>query len=147
MMATAAQGRRIPDLALQRVGGGELNPSALIGQKAVVLFCPADPAAAAREIEDYRALAKAFEEHGVWIIGILADGMEPSRHAPGEPSIALMRDPSGIAWATFAPWLESGTSDRAQGAAFLFEQWGCLGHAWAGAGHANSVLEEAQRRR
>lgn len=42
MMATAAHCTRIPDVVLQRVGGGELNPSALIGQK-LLCFFPALP--------------------------------------------------------------------------------------------------------
>lgn len=146
MMATAAQRTRVPDVSLQRVEGGELNPSALIGQKLVILFCPADPEAARREIEDYRALAKAFQDHGVWIVGILADGSEAPHHGPGEPTIALARDTGGAAWTTFAPLLQDATAGRGQGAAFLFEQWGCFSHGWTGAGHAIGVLAEARRR-
>lgn len=40
MMAATAQSSRVPDLVLQRVGGGEINPSALIGQELVVIFLP-----------------------------------------------------------------------------------------------------------
>lgn len=144
-MAADARRSRIPDVSLQRVEGGELNPSALIGQKLIVLFCPADPEAAAREVDEYRALANGFKDHGVWIIGVLAEGMEAPRHDTGDPSIALTRDTGG-AWAAFEPWLENFGADRAQGATFLFEQWGCFGHAWTGVGHAGEVLEEARRR-
>ena len=146
-MATTAQSSRVPDVDLPRVGGGEINPSALIGQELVVTFCPADPAAAAQEIEAYRSLAGEFQDHSVWILGLLADGIDQSPHEAGEPSIALAHDPSGAAWSAFAPWLnDEAKAQRAPGATFLFTRSGCFDQAWAGAGHAKAVLEEARRR-
>lgn len=145
MMTAAAHSTRIPDVVLQRTGGGEINPSALVGQEFVVIFCPADPGAAAREIEAYRALTGEFEEHGVWLLGVLADGIDPPLYPAGEPSIALTRDSSGAAWPAFSPWLDG--AEREPGAAFLFSHWGGFIQAWAGAGHAREVLEEARRRR
>jgi peroxiredoxin len=145
-MTVAAQCGRIPDVVLKRAGGGEINPSALAGQELVVIFCPADPAAAAREIESYRSLARDFQDHGVWLLGVLADGIESPRPAAGEPCIALAHDPSGAAWSAFAPWLDESEAQRAQGAVFLFTHWGSFGGAWAGTGHAIEVLKEARRR-
>ena len=144
MTTAAAQGARIPDVVLRKAGGGEINPSALVGQELVILFCPADPAAATREIEAYRALAGLFQDHGVWLLGVLADGLDPPPHPAGEPCIALTRDSTGAAWPAFAPWLDG--ADRAPGAAFLFSHWGGFQRAWAGTGHAGEVLEEARRR-
>jgi hypothetical protein len=144
MMTATEQCGRIPDVVLERAGGGEINPSALVGQELVVLFCPADPAAAAREIEAYRALTDEFQDHGVWLLGVLADGIDPPPHPAGEPSIALTRDSSGAAWSAFAPWLDG--AERAPGAVFLFSHWGGFIQAWAGAGHAREVLEEARQR-
>lgn len=146
MNATAQRGR-IPDVVLQRTGGGEINPSALAGQELVVIFCPAAPAAAMREIESYRALAREFQDHGVWLLGVLADGIEPPRPSPGEPCIALARDSSGAAWSAFAPWLDGDEAQRTQGATFLFTHWGGFDRAWAGTGHAAKVLEAARKRR
>ena len=94
-MATTAHCSRIPDVDLQRLGGGEINPSAFIGQALVLIFCPADPAAAGEEIEAYRTLAREFQNHGVWLLGVLADGIDQLARAAGEPSIALAHDPSG----------------------------------------------------
>ena len=148
-MSAAAQctrGTRIPDVVLQRAGGGALNTSAFIGQEFVLIFCPADPAAAAREIEAYRGLVGEFQDHGVWILGVLADGIDQPRREAGEPSIALAHDPSGAAWSAFAPWLEDSNSQRAPGATFLFTRSGCFDQSWAGTGHAKEVLEEARRR-
>lgn len=143
-MATTAQSSRVPDVVLQKVGGGEINPSALIGQELVVIFCPADPSAAAREIDAYCSLAGEFQDHGVWILGVLADGIDQPPHEAGEPSIPLTRDESGAAWSAFAPWLDG--PDRASGATFLFSHWGGFIQAWAGTGHAQAVLEQARRR-
>ncbi len=145
-MTVTAQCGRIPDVVLRRADGGEINPSALAGQELVVIFCPADPAAAEREIEAFRSLAGEFQEHGVWLLGVLADGNAPPRPAAGEPCIALAHDESGAAWSDFAPWLDGAEAHRAQGAAFLFTRWGGFDRAWAGAGHAQQVLEEARRR-
>lgn len=145
-MAAAAPCTRIPDIILQRAGGGEINLSAFIGQELVVIFCPADPAAVGREIEAYRSLAGEFQNHGVWILGVLAGESDPPPRPAGEPSIALVHDRSGSAWAAFAPWLDRDASaQRAQGAVFLFERWGCFDRAWAGTGHAKEVLEESRR--
>lgn len=146
MMTVAEPGTRIPDVVLQRAGGGEINTSAFIGQELVLVFCPADPVAAAREVEAYRALVSEFQDHGVWILGVLADGIDQTPHDAGEPSIALAHDPSGAAWSAFAPWLDDSQAQRAPGATFLSTRWGCFDRAWAGAGHAREVLEEARRR-
>jgi len=145
-MTATAQCGRIPDVVLQRAGGGEINPSALTGQELVVIFCPAEPAAAAREIEAYRALAGEFQDHGVWLLGVLADGVEPPAPPSGGPRIALAHDSSGAGWLAFSPWLDGARGQRAQGATFLFTHWGGFDTAWAGTGHASEVLEKARRR-
>lgn len=145
-MTSAAQCGRIPDVVLQRAGGGEINPSSLAGQELVVIFCPADTAAAMREIETYRALAGEFQDHGVWLLGVLADGIDPPQPAAGEPCIALALDWAGAGWAAFAPWLNEAEAQRAPGATFLFTHWGGFNQSWAGVGHAKEVLEAARRR-
>ena len=146
MMTAAGQCARIPDVVLQKCGGGEINPSALVGEELVVIFCPADPAAAAREVEAYRALVRDFQDHGVWILGVVAEGIDQPPHGAGEPSIALAHDASGAAWSAFAPALDGPEARRASGATFLFTRWGSLDRAWAGTGHAQEVLEQARKR-
>ncbi len=148
MMTGTRTCARIPDIPLQRLGGGAINPASLAGQELVVLFCPVDPHAAAREIDSYRSLAAEFQDHGVWLLGILADAIEQPRHASGEAEISLAQDPSGAAWSKFESLLGAGeTAERTAGAAFLFARWGSFTHSWRGAGHAKEVLEEARRRR
>jgi peroxiredoxin len=146
MTAATAPCSRIPDVVLQRLGGGEVNPSAFLGHGLVVIFCPEDPAAAAQEIEAYRALVSDFQDHGVWLLGVVADEFDPPRPPAGEPCIALAHDSSGGAWTAFAPWLDEAEAQPTSGAAFLFTHRGGLDRAWAGTGHAKEVLEAARRR-
>ena len=40
----------IPDIDLPRHGGGTVNPGDFAGHPLIVVFCPTDPAAVAREL-------------------------------------------------------------------------------------------------
>src|SRR3954471_19235766 len=62
------------DVPVTLVGGGSTNLGHFCGQKLVVFFCPADEAAAAAEIQAYRALASEFEHGGAWLVGIVGEG-------------------------------------------------------------------------
>ena len=97
----------IPDFSLPRVDGGKLNPSELIGHEIVVFFCPADPKAAAREIDDYRSRSGDFDKGGAWLIGVLTDRIDDrSASHPGEPHVPLVRDSEGAGWAAFESLLD-----------------------------------------
>ena len=138
----------IPDLALHCVGGGEIDPANLRGQKVAIFFCPADPEAATREIDEYCGLAEGFAEEGVWVLGVLEGAPPPGLPSPGSGvRLSLARDEDGRAWRCFAPALEGcGDGDRRSGAAFFFERWGTLRHAWPGSGHALDLLRTARER-
>ena len=146
-MSDAAAGYTIPDMALHCLGGGDLDPADLRGQKLVVFFCPADPEAAAREIEEFRSLSDEFGRSGVWLIGVL-EGSAPPRDPAARVQIILAEDTDGSAWAHFEPALHlDAQGDRASGATFYFERWGNLRHAWPSSGHARDALEAARARR
>ena len=145
-MSDVATGHTIPDMALHCLGGGDIDPADLRGQKLVIFFCPADPEAASREIEEFRALSEEFAHSGVWVIGVL-EGPPPPQHPNAEAHIKLGEDADGRAWAHFEPGLDRyGKADRAAGAAFYFERWGSLSHAWPSSGHARDILEAARAR-
>lgn len=145
-MSDAATGHTIPDIALHCLGGAELVPADLRGQKLVIFFCPSDPEAAAREIEEFRALGEEFAAAGAWLIGVL-EGQTPPVEAKGNVRIALAEDSDGSAWAHFEPALHlDAQGDRASGATFYFERWGNLRHAWPSGGHAREALEAAKDR-
>lgn len=146
-MSDVAASHHIPDIALRCLGGVEIDPADLRGQKLVIFFCPPDPQAAARKIEAFRALIDEFAAAGVWLIGVL-EGETCPPQAKGEGHIVLAEDGDGRAWAHFEPALsDCGKADRASGAAFYFERWGNLRQAWPSAGHARDALEAARTRR
>jgi peroxiredoxin len=147
-MATSRLRYGIPDIDLPRVDGGEINPSELIGHDFVVFFCPADRAAAVREIEDYRSRSEDFEKCGAWLIGVLTDRHEELPAGPAdEPHLPVARDPDGAAWAAFESLLDpESCSAKEAGGTFLFARGGCLARAWPGSGHAADALCELRRR-
>lgn len=53
MMDSARTRYGIPDVELQKPGGGTVNPANFIGHEIVVLFCPADREEAARDVAQY----------------------------------------------------------------------------------------------
>jgi peroxiredoxin len=138
----------IPDISLPRIDGGAINPCELIGHELIVFFCPADPQAAAREIDDYRSRIEAFELAGAWLIGVLTDGLDDQRVSPTDaPHLPLAHDPGGAGWAIFESLLDpEQRSEEASGGSFLFARGGCLARAWPGSGHAADVLHELRQR-
>lgn len=135
---------RLHDVRLPLAEGGSVDLGCFYGQKLVLFFCPVDdPAAAMREIEDYRALAPDFEKAGAWIIGIVAApiAVPSSRH----PHLSLGIDPDGSAFAKLAGSLPADfATDRAAGAAFLIDRDGSVRSAERGCGHARQVLADAR---
>jgi peroxiredoxin len=148
-MADAALCFGIPDIALPRVGGGEINPGAFVGHELIVFFCPADPAAAAEEVEAFRQRAEDFADGGAWVIGVLTDAIaEAHGTAPAGPQVALARDPDGAGWASFQALLEPvERTAEVQGGTFFFARGGCLAGAWPGCGHAEDALNAVHVRR
>ena len=148
LMTDTIMQHRIPDVALHCVSGIDIDPADLRGQRVAVFFCPRDSAAAAREIDSYRAVAEALAGEGVWLLGIVqgplpADGAERRDGT----HVSLSEDLDGCAWRHFSPALDAGEAgDEADGAAFFFERWGTLRRAWAGSGHAQDILDAARER-
>lgn len=138
----------IPNIALPRVVGGEINPADFAGHELVVFFCPSDPAAAAREIEEYRSRAGAFQDRGAWLVGVLSGCLAVRPDPPaGTSHITLARDTEGQGWAAFEALLDvDQRTEEMQGGVFLFDRGGCLNRAWARTGHAQDVLCELRGR-
>jgi thioredoxin-dependent peroxiredoxin len=147
-MSDASMCQTLPDLALHCVGGGDIDPADLRGQKVVIFFCPSDPAAAAREVEEFRSLAKDFADAGVWVLGVLEGALPRDyREEKGKAHISLAEDADGLGWSHFEPALGCrGEPDRSAGATFFFERWGTLGEAWLSSGHARDALKAARGR-
>jgi hypothetical protein len=139
---------RIPDVALHCIGGIEVDPADLRGQRVAVFFCPVEQEVAAREIESYRAVAADLAAEGVWLLGVIQGPLPPeASDVRVATHVSLAEDTDGCAWRHFAPALgETEQGDESSGAAFFFERWGSLRQAWAGRGHATDILEAARKR-
>lgn len=144
MMNTAHSRYGIPDVELQRRGGGTVNPANFIGHEIVVLFCPADREAAARDAAGYGLHSKDLCDTDAWIIGVCDEAEPPCEHA----SFTMAHDRGRLAWDAFQDLLEPRRrTPREEGAVFLFDRGGVLRRSWAGSGHASDVARAVRQRR
>ena len=134
----------IPDVELQKPGGGTVNPANFIGHELVVLFCPADREEAARDIAQYALHMKDLCDSDAWIIGICDEVELPCERA----SFMMARDRDRLAWDAFDGLQNSRKRrPREKGAVFLFDRGGGLRRSWVGSGHASDVARAVGQRR
>jgi len=136
----------IPDIELPRHGGGTVNPGDFAGHPLVVVFCPADPAAEAKELRQCAERVCEYDSYEAWLITIGREGGAPPVKSAG-PS-ASAHDPGDMAWAAFKEIAgrQGSRLDRAEGATFLFGRGGSLQRSWPGCGHGAEVLAELAQR-
>lgn len=120
----------------------------------VVYFYPKDDTAGCtREAQDFSALAGAFADAGVTVVGISRD--DPARHrrfaAKHGLTVMLASDSDGSVTEAFGVWGEKQLYGRTymgiERATFLFGRDGRLVRAWRKVkvpGHAEAVLEDAR---
>jgi hypothetical protein len=125
----------VPDIELAGAKGGTVNPSDFAGHDLVVLFCPADRQAAARELADYNALADALACNDAYMVAVC----EPEAGLPASRiSVAIDAE---RAWEAFSNCLSKRKPpNHDEGAVFLFGRGGCLRQARLGVGHAKEVV-------
>lgn len=131
-----AQSLGLPDVELAGAEGRSVNPSHFAGHDLVVLFCPADRDAAARELAAYNAITGDLAYNDAYMIAVCDAGA-------GEPAsrICIASD-TDHAWEAFRPCLDGHQqSSVTSGAAFLFGRGGCLRKVWRGCGYAAEVAE------
>ena len=132
----------IPNIELPLPKGGTVNPSDFAGHELVVLFCPLDRVAAARELADYNRHADQLSYNDAWMIAVCDD----TKALPAS-RITLAAEPDLSAWKAFGESLDPPKQlPRGEGAVFLFGRGGCLTRAWQGPGHANDVVSELGKR-
>jgi hypothetical protein len=126
----------IPDVDLAGQHGGTVNPSHFAGHELVVLFCPADPIAAAKEMTSYNAVAEALAYNDAYMVAVCgADAGPPA-------SRTLMTSDSERAWEAFGKCLDRSKRFNAeQGGVLLFSRGDCLQSVWHGTGHASEVIQ------
>ena len=126
----------LPDVELAGADGATVNPSNFAGHDLVVLFCPPDRQAAARELAEYNSLADALTYNDAYMVAVCdpGEGKAASR-------VCIASD-AGRAWEAFGKCLDNQERDStAEGATFLFGRGGCLRKVWPGVGHANEVMQ------
>lgn len=132
----------IPDIELPLPEGGTVNPSDFAGHELVVLFCPLDRVAAARELADYNRHADQLSNNDAWMVAVCDD----PKTLPAS-RITLAADPDLGAWRAFGECLDPPEQiPRGGGAAFLFGRGGCLTRVWQGPGHVDDVVKELGER-
>ena len=132
----------IPDIELPLPKGGTVNPSDFAGHELVVLFCPLERAAAARELADYNRHADQFSYNDAWMIAVCDD----TKTLPAI-RMTIAAEPDLSAWKAFGESLDPPEQlPREEGAVFLFGRGGCLTRAWQGQGHGNEVVSELGKR-
>lgn len=125
----------IPDIELAGQDGGTVNPADFAGHDLIVLFCPAEPLAAASELASYNAQADALAYNDAFMVAVCCGeaGLPASR-------IVISTD-AERAWEAFGKCLDEGVHPRADcGGVLLFGRGGCLRQTWHGTGHAKEVI-------
>ena len=125
-----------PDIELAGQRGGTVNPANFAGHDLVVLFCPADPQAAAQELADYNALADALAFNDAYMVAIC------DRESGSPASRIALATNIDRAWDAFGGC--SSKRERpepGEGAVYLFGRGGCLRQIWEGVGHAKEVAQ------
>lgn len=126
----------IPDIELASQHGGTVNPSNFVGHDLIVLFCPAEPLAAASELASYNALAEALAYNDAYMVAVCC------AEAGSPASRILISADSERARDAFGKCLDGTERLRAdEGGVLLFGRGGCLRQTWHGTGHAREVIQ------
>ena len=148
------EGDRVPDVKLIGTEGQVISPTDFRGQKLVLYFYPKDDTTGCtREAQDFTALAKEFENAGIWVLGVSKD--DSARHRKFidkyDLKIALASDADGSACEAFGTWVEKRLYGRnymgIDRSTFLIDRDGRIDRIWRKvkvAGHAEEVLAAAR---
>lgn len=142
----------IPDLTVTGADGAPLRLRDLPRPLVVYFYPKDDTQGCTREAQDFSALAPAFRDAGVHVLGISRDSVK--RHATFtakyDLAVALASDLDGSVTEGFGVWVEKQLYGRSymgiERATFLFGRDGDLVQAWRQvkvAGHAAAVLAAA----
>ena len=144
-MAATALRFGIPDIELRCASGATVNPAGFAGHELVILFCPVDPAEAAREISSYRSRCADFVGYDAWVLAIGEECADVEGQGPDR--ILTIKDPQRGAWEALRALIDPKEAlDRKSGATFFFTRGGNLHRSWSGPGHVQDVLWELRNR-
>lgn len=147
------QGDPIPAVTVTTADDVPLALDSLGGPLVVYFYPKDDTSGCTREAQDFTALAGAFAEAGVRVIGISKDSPAKHRKFTDKHGLAveLASDTDGSACAAFGVWgekmLYGKTYMGIERATFLFGRDGALAKSWRKVkvpGHVEAVLEAAR---
>jgi peroxiredoxin Q/BCP len=151
---TMDKGDPMPDVVAADTDGAVALRS-LIGGRTVVYFYPKnDTSGCTREAQDFSALASAFDDAGVRVVGISKDSVASHGKFAGKHDLAvrLLSDESGAVCEAFGVWVEKSMYGRKymgiERATFLFDAEGRLVEQWRKVkvpGHAQAVFAAATK--
>jgi peroxiredoxin len=126
----------IPDIELAGQQGGTVNPSNFLGHDLILLFCPAEPLAAASELASFNSLADALAYNDAFMIAVCcAEAGSPASRILISTDAERARD-------AFGKCLDGAKRLHTdQGGVLLFGRGGCLRQSWHGTGHAREVIQ------
>jgi peroxiredoxin Q/BCP len=147
------QGDAIPAVTVTTAAGEPLALGDLAGPLVVYFYPKDDTSGCTREAQDFTALAPAFADAGVRVIGMSKDS--PAKHRKFAEkhalTVELASDEDGAACEAFGVWgekmLYGKTYMGIERATFLFGRDGRLVQSWRKVkvpGHAEAVLEAAR---
>lgn len=147
-------GQKAPDFELASDSGNTIRLSKLKGHPVVVYFYPKDDTSGCtKEAQAFTALAAAFAEAGVRVIGISPDSTASHAkfRAKYDLSVDLAADPERKAIEAFGVWVEKSMYGRkymgVDRSTFLIDAKGKIVRAWHKVkvpGHADEVLAAAK---
>jgi peroxiredoxin Q/BCP len=145
----------MPDIALETPDGGSVRPSDFRGRKLVLFFYPKDDTPGCTvENKDFSALAGAFEQAGVALLGVSKD--PPKKHAKFTAKHGLVAplasdaETGGLSDA-LGVWTEKSLYGRTymgmERTTYLVDSDGTIARVWRKVkvkGHAEEVLAAAR---
>ena len=148
------QGDQAPALKLTASDGSTIDLAAPGGPLVLYFYPKDDTPGCTNEAKDFSALADAFAEAGVKVLGVSRDPMK--RHekfvAKYELKVPLVSDEDGTISNAFGTWVEKSMYGRSymgmERATFLIGSDGHVRRAWRKVkvkGHAEEVLAEAKK--
>lgn len=151
----ATEGAKAPAFRLPRDGGAEVSLSDYAGQKLVIFFYPrASTPGCTKEAIDFTRLSAEFQAAGTAVLGVSADPLKAQESFRDKFAlrVPLLSDATQTMLKSYGAWGEKSMYGKffegVLRTTVLIDANGNVAKIWRGVkvdGHADAVLEEAQR--
>jgi peroxiredoxin Q/BCP len=147
------EGDQAPPLKFGASDGSDVDLTKLAGPLVLYFYPKDDTSGCTREAQDFTALAQAFADAGVRVVGVSRDPMKKHEKfiAKYDLAVPLIADEDGVLSDAFGTWVEKSMYGRKymgmERATFLIDAEGRVIKAWRKVkvpGHAQAVLDSAR---